>query len=193
MTSASLLGDSQAGGIKEVLGEQLRALGWTTLAATHDNGASTRVLIDGGALALALARRPDVLVVFAGGNDTPTSSAHWGELVDVARAAGARVVWVGPPGAVGDATLDARRLAISRAQQTFFSTKAGVKWLDGRQTAQGLPRRDEVHLTIPAGYREWAARLAPAIVGPASSGLAALAGAALVLGGAWWFANRAAR
>jgi lysophospholipase L1-like esterase len=174
MTSASLLGDSQAGGIKEVLGEQLRALGWTTLAATHDNGASTRVLIDGGALALALARRPDVLV-------------------DVARAAGARVVWVGPPGAVGDATLDARRLAISRAQQTFFSTKAGVKWLDGRQTAQGLPRRDEVHLTIPAGYREWAARLAPAIVGPASSGLAALAGAALVLGGAWWFANRAAR
>lgn len=190
VTTAALLGDSQAGGIKEPLGELLRAAGWTTVAAAHQNGASTRALVDGGPLANALERRPDVLVVFAGGNDTSSSGTAWGDLVSAARRAGARVIWVGPPAAVGDAALDASRAAVSEAQRVFFATKPDVVWIDGRATADGLPRRDSVHLTIPSGYRRWAERLAPLMVGSGGSMLLAIGIAGLAVWGAWRIAQR---
>lgn len=193
MTTVALMGDSQAGGIQSPLGEALRNRGWTTLGAGHINGASTRRLIDDGVLTRALALRPNVLVVFSGGNDTSRSATVWNELVDRARLANVRVVWVGPPAAVGDAALDAERLAISRAQQVAFATKPHVKWIDGRASAAGLPRRDEVHLTMPEGYLAWANRLAPQIAGAAagSVGLVTFGIAGAVLWGAWKAAQAA--
>lgn len=190
MTTVALLGDSQAGGIKEPLGDALRALGWRPVAAAHQNGASTRALIT-GPLEHALAPRPTVLVVFAGGNDLPEdgSATAWGDLVARARAVGARVIWVGPPAAVGDESLDARRLAISNAQARFFATKPDVRWISGRETAASIPRADEVHLT-GAGYRTWADRLAPMMAGGGGSILLAIGIAGLVLWGAWRVAQR---
>ena len=190
MTSAYLLGDSQAGGIADPLGALLRARGWTTIGAAHTDGGSTHEIIDNGSLGRALAARPAVLVVFAGGNDGASAQGSWGNVVDTAHRLGTRVVWIGPPAAIGNDALDTRRRTVSRAQQAFFATKPWVKWIDGRRTANGLPRRDEVHLTIPVGYASWAQRLAPEI-SSSSGGAATIGIAAAVLLGAWWIANKA--
>lgn len=190
MTDVAIIGDSQAGGLELPLRRELSGKGWQVLYTAHLNGGSTRRIIDDGLVVRALAARPGLLVVAAGGNDTSSSSASWGELLGLARRVGVDVLWVGPPAAApGQEVLDARRADISVAQQRFFATKTGVRWVSGRETAAGLPRADEVHLT-PAGYASWAGRLAGAIAG--SGGMAAIGLAVVVLWGAWTIANRTA-
>lgn len=190
MTAVAIIGDSQAGGLEHPLRRELSSKGQEVVHAAHLNGGSTRRIIDEGLLAGALGARPSLLIVAAGGNDTSSSTASWGELLTIARRAGVAVVWVGPPAAVHNEVLDARRADISAAQRRFFATKTGVRWISGRETASGLPRADEVHLT-PAGYAVWGRRLAGSIAG--SGGLLAIGIAGLVLWGAWSFANRGGR
>ena|SRR5688572_8903197 len=65
-------------------------------------------------------------------------------------------------GAGSPAELDARRASVSVAQSALMSRAPALRWIDGRRTARGLPRRDQVHLTS-AGYELWSRRLVAAL------------------------------
>lgn len=188
--SISLIGDSQAGGVTNAspgLARLLEQKGYRTLRYFYRNGASTARLIDD--LPEVLSPVPDIMIVMSGGNDNTRSTTSWGLMVDRLRAAGVRsIVWVGPPAGVGEA--DIEREAVSRLQRSVLASK-GVRWISGRELAQGLERRDEVHLTMPA-YATYARRVADAVTGAASTGVATFVLAAGALGGAWWLANRMA-
>ncbi|WP_157068647.1 SGNH/GDSL hydrolase family protein [Sandaracinus amylolyticus] len=161
---AAFIGDSQAGGLAAVLRRELARRGVDVIASEHRNGASTRVLVQSGVLARALRARPAVLIVAAGGNDTTAAASTWSDVVDRALRAGVRrVVWIGPPASFPHGTQrDAERAAVSELQAATFARTLGVAWISGRATANGIPRRDEVHFDS-AGYAGWAARLAPHI------------------------------
>lgn len=191
MPTASLIGDSQAGGVENAspsLSTLLQRSGYRTLRYFYRNGASTSRLIED--LPEVLTPVPDVMIVMSGGNDNTRSTTSWGAMVDRLRSAGVRqIVWVGPPAGVGD--VDIERAAVSQLQRSFLASK-GVRWLSGRELAQGLERRDNVHLTMPA-YATYARRLASAIAGGGGGTWAITFGlAAAALGGAWWLANKAA-
>jgi lysophospholipase L1-like esterase len=186
VTTYSMIGDSQSGGLEPELSRLLARQGWAQLYAQHIDGAdSARIRRE--LLTPALAAHPEVLLVNAGGNEPSGEPVTWGQIVEAARARGARVVWIGPPASPADASLDAQRRAVSELQRAFFATKASVRWIDGRATAAGLPRAGLVHLTA-AGYRQWASVLAGVITG--SGGWAALGIAAAVVWGSWKLAQR---
>jgi hypothetical protein len=192
MSTISMLGTSQAGGL-EVMGglaEVLRDRGWTPARWFYRNGASTERLIGDVPSILTGGRAAEVVLVVSGGNDSPSSEAAWGAMLDRLALAGAqRVIWVGPP--AGDGEVDVTRQQVTARQQTFFANRPNVTFVDGRTSAAGLPLRDSVHLTA-AGYRTWASRLASAISSPGAAAGAGsiLLGLAAALAGAWWLSRR---
>lgn len=190
MTTASIIGDSQGGGLAEIggLNNLLRAKGITPLRYFFRNGASTsRLLTD---LSEILSPTPEYVIVAAGGNDNASSEAAWTSMYNQLVSAGVQhIYWIGPP-ASPDAAVDAVRATVSRAQQNLFSSKDRITWISGRLTASGLPRRDDVHLTAD-GYREWSRRLASIIAG--ESALPALAITGLLLWVGWKVVDRYTR
>lgn len=188
MTTIAVIGDSQAQGLVYYgnLSDQLVAQGLQYIGGYQLPGAATRE-ITASLPRLFDRTTPDVVLVFAGGNETVGDSQveSWRSLVEALRAYGVRqIFWVSPP-ASPDPTRDRGRAAVSAAQRPVVEA-AGATWISGRDTAQGIPRRDDVHLTND-GYRIWARRIA-GIVGPATRGsytpviigLAGLAAAYLV-------------
>jgi lysophospholipase L1-like esterase len=191
MPTISLIGDSQAGGLETLggLSRELAARGWQTMRWFNRNGASTAQLIS-DLPEILNAGIPDAVLVVAGGNDPSSAVATWAAMVSQLLARGVRhVYWVGPPAAREPGLLDTARQGVSDLQRELFRTIRGVTWIDGRTTAQGLPRRDEVHLTA-GGYEQWAARLAPRIKPASNTGATTVLLAAGALGAAWWASQR---
>lgn len=176
-----LVGDSQAEG----LGPSFRAKGWRTFPF---RGYSTsRIKAELRAIPFG---RGDTVVIVAGGNDDPESSA----LAGTVRAAaldvigrGAQLFWVGPVFAKvqPDAQVHPRTAEVHRA-----ALPGGVTWIDAQPLTRDLARSSNVHLDA-AGYRVYAARLEAAMRSSSGSGLALVAvvllGAA-VLTRRWWLA-----
>lgn len=194
MPTISIIGDSQGGGLTQLgrFADALRAKGWTPARFWYRNGASTRRLIEDLPEILRPGAIPDAVLVVAGGNDSTASAPDWQTMLVQLRSRGVRrIYWIGPPAAVDNQTLDVARDAVSRLQQQILGGQSGVTWISGRATAQGLPRRDEVHLTAE-GYGEWARRLATQLDSSSGRGLVTLALAAGALGLAWWGSKRLA-
>jgi lysophospholipase L1-like esterase len=170
LTTVAVIGDSQAQGLVFYgnISDELAAQGLQFVGGYQQGGATTRQILS--RLDELLGRTiPDVVIVTAGGNETVgTAQAQaWGELVSRLLAGGVRqVFWISPP-ASPEPVRDRGRAAVSEAQRPVVEA-AGATWISGRVTADGIARRDEVHLTN-AGYREWARRvvrnIAPAIRG----------------------------
>lgn len=188
MTTVAVIGDSQAQGIVFYgnLPDQLVAQGLQYVGGYQLPGAPTRE-IAANVSRLFDRTIPDVVIVFAGGNETvgAAQTASWRSLVEVLQAYGVKqVFWVSPP-ASPDPARDRGRAAVSAAQRPVVEA-AGATWISGRDTAQGIPRRDDVHLTND-GYRTWAQRIAGTVgasmrgsFAPVVVGLAGLAAAYLV-------------
>jgi lysophospholipase L1-like esterase len=170
MKTVAVIGDSQAQGLVFYgnISDELVAQGFQFVGGYQQGGATTRQIL--ARVDELLGRTiPDAVIVTAGGNETVgTAQAQaWGELVSRLLAGGVRkVFWISPP-ASPEPVRDRGRAAVSAAQRPVVEA-AGATWISGRDTAQGIPRRDEVHLTN-AGYRIWARRIA-GIVGHATRG-----------------------
>lgn len=146
-----LVGDSLAVG----LGPAARADGATV---TAKGGTVARQWISRGWFAAALeAARPELVLVSLGTNDATgqidagTFAAQAAQLEQLARARGARLVWLFPPPM--PFSLDAIRAGLSRAE------------IDVLEPPAGLSRSsDRIHLT-PAGYAAWWRAVAPSAFG----------------------------
>lgn len=162
--TVAVIGDSQAQGVVYYgnIADQFAARGLQYVGGYEMPGRPTREiaanldrLFDRGT--------PDVVVVFAGGNETvgASQSAAWRDLVLALKSNGVgQVFWVSPP-ASPDSVRDRGRAAVSAAQRPVVED-AGATWISGRDTAQDLAREDAVHLTRES-YRVWASRLAEVI------------------------------
>lgn len=161
-----LVGDShmEEAGLAPGLIDGLRAQGLEPIAVHALRGKGVRWFLDEGRLDRILeVHRPTMLVVELGANDTATNTYErtLGEFVDKAKAAGARIVWVGPPHAT-NTEVGARHESVS-AVQAFYLGEKGVPWIDSRpMTADLRHARDGVHF-VRDSYDEWARRLAPAV------------------------------
>lgn len=188
MKTVAVIGDSQAQGLVVYgnISDQLVRQGAQFVGGFQSPGADTRRIIS-ELDKLFNVTIPDAVIVTAGGNESPgeARSAAWTELVTRLFAGGVReVYWVSPP-ASPDPVRDSLRAAVSEAQKPVVEA-AGATWISGRVTADGLPRRDDVHLTSE-GYRVWAQRIAESLGGrlrssyvPVVIGLAGLAAAYFV-------------
>lgn len=146
-----LVGDSLAVG----LGASARAEGALVSAR---GGTVARQWITRGWFAAALeSARPELVLVSLGTNDAAgqvdagTFAAQVAQLEQLARARGARVVWLFPPPM--PYSLDAIRAGLSRAEADTLDAPAGL-----------ARAADRVHLT-PAGYAAWWRAVAPAAFG----------------------------
>jgi len=164
-----LVGDShmEEAGLAPGLIDGLRAAGLEPVAIHATRGKGVRWYLDEGRLDRILeVHRPTVLVVELGANDSVTTSGseyerRLGEFVTKAKAAGASIVWIGPPHAT-DAEVGRRHEAVANVQSLYFDGR-GVPWIDARpMTADLQHARDGVHF-IRTSYDEWARRLAPAV------------------------------
>ena len=161
-----LAGDShmEAAGLAPGLVDGLRAEGIEPAAIHAHRGKGVRWYLDETRLDRILAElRPTILVVELGANDTATPAYEdlLGQFVRKVKAAGAQIVWVGPPAATNP-EVDARHRAVTTVQ-SFYLGEKGVPFIDARPMTADLDHaRDGVHFTR-AGYDEWARRLAPAI------------------------------
>lgn len=184
MKTVAVIGDSQSQGLVFYgnISDELAAQGFQFVGGYQQGGATTRQIL--ARVDELLGRTiPDAVIVTAGGNETVgTAQAQaWGELVSRLLAGGVRqVFWISPP-ASPEPVRDRGRAAVSEAQRPVVEA-AGATWISGRVTADGIPRRDEVHLTN-AGYRVWSQRVVQTIAPTLRGGtylpwLVALAGAA---------------
>lgn len=165
-----LIGDShmEEAGLAPGLIDGLRAKGLEPAAVHALRGKGVRWFLDEGRLDRILeVHRPTMLVVELGANDiVRDASGHayeevLGEFVRKAKAAGASIVWVGPPHAT-NREVDARHRSVSEVQAFYLSEK-GVPWIDTREMTSDLEHApDGVHFRR-ASYDEWAARLAPVV------------------------------
>lgn len=146
-----LVGDSLAVG----LGPSARADG---AAVSAKGGTVSRQWITRGWFAAALeASRPELVLVCLGTNDAAgqidagTFAAQVAQLEQLARAKGARVVWLFPPPM--PYSLEQIRAGLSRAEADVLEPPASL---------ERAP--DRIHLT-PAAYAAWWRAVAPAAFG----------------------------
>lgn len=167
----ALIGDSQADGLAAPLARLLPIafsephVGWTTAS------------VFGTPLSNALASSADTILAVTGGNDDPLSASAFAAGAARARAAGKRLIVVGPVFAI---TSDAARHTAARAALVAAAARAGVPFVDAYPLTQDLARSTNVHLG--PGYPTYAARLAAALQG---SGGIGIGGVAVGLVGAW--------
>lgn len=196
-TVYGVAGDSQAQGLL-LDGALPRLLGEALVSRHPHPGWSTRRLRDEGMIGAALrelARAPAtrrVLLVVAGGNDTPpttaTAQARYRELLlavaDDARNAGVELVWIGPVFARVSPDA-AQHPLVANAQRAAFDGSS-VRWIDAQPLTRDLARDDNVHLAT-ADYGVFAERVKGQLEGSGGGGLLLLS----VLGlGAWVLFSR---
>lgn len=165
-----LIGDShmEEAGLAPGLIDGLRTRGLEPVAVHTLRGKGVRWFLDEGRLDRILeVHRPTMLLVELGANDVVRDASGrdyeevLGEFVRKAKAAGASIVWVGPPHAT-NAEVDARHRAVTTVQ-SFFLPERGVPWIDARPMTSDLEHApDGVHFRRTS-YDEWAARLAPVV------------------------------
>lgn len=213
MTSYVVVGDSQAEGLGMSVALP-RALGDNLVEVFDRRGASTRNLVDSGAMALAAgsaANHDATVLVFAGGNDNDVMesaaslSRYKDALADALRvfarksaAAGKplRVIWFGPVFAREEWNARQHPQA-ARAQAAFFGSSearraiaevpmanVSVRWVDSQPLTRDLARPENVHLSAD-GYRVFADRVVGAVEGGGAFMLI-LAAAAGYAGWRWW-------
>lgn len=166
-----MIGDSQADGLATPLATKLPVVfsephvGWTTAS------------VFGAPLTNALASSAGTVLAVTGGNDDPLNTSAFDAGAARARAAGKRLIVVGPVFAV---TSDRARHDAARTALMAAAARNGVAFLDAYPLTSDLARTTNVHLG--PGYPTYAARLAAALQGGGGLGLAgAIAGGI----GAW--------
>ena len=196
---ALLVGDSHMQALGPRLVELLDPLGVEAIGGLANAGKSTEWYAQQNLVANAVAtHQPDVVVFVLSGNDQ-----CWGEARQEAaarelirQAAGARVVWVGPPAAMEPAV--DRRHACSTDYSKAIMRRLRIPFIDLRPlTPLDKMRTDRVHFTAD-GYDEMAHSLAIPLaekVFPHPSprlGILVGLGSLLVASGIVWFTLRGA-
>jgi uncharacterized membrane protein len=149
----ALIGDSQGVGLEPGLRELLSIVfadpkvGWTTARIRRD-----------GPFEGALRSSASTIILVTGGNDDPLDVTALRDMIASSRAAGKRLVVVGPVFALTD---DAARHDRARTQLRA-ATVAPAVFVDAYPMTRDLASTANVHLTATR-YRTYARRLASAV------------------------------
>lgn len=159
----ALVGDSHAQALWPRLSSALMAAGdQVVLSVASPGWSESRYLSDGRIADMLRDARPDRVLYELGGNNRLKDPAAYAtvleRLVELARAAGADVRWVGPGAAVTEPWAGAHETTAEL--QARLLEHLGVPWFDSRPVTQRDHRDDGVHFT-GAGYDRWAAALLP--------------------------------
>jgi len=159
---AILIGDSQGSGLSVPLKTALASIGINVVGSQNHTGQQTIWFAREQITKQMVDRyRPDLVIIALGGNDAQRTLDTWltgvKEVVNQAKARGARVVWIGTAFSTRP-DVQTRHARVSSWQDASLP-QLGVTWINSMPMTQGGHRDDGVHFT-PSGYRAWANTIA---------------------------------
>ena len=165
----ALVGDSHSQALWPRVVPNLLAAGHTIVLQEANPGWSeAKYLSSGGLQAKFQSSKPDLVVYELGGNNMKMDAGSYGAdasaLVQMAKAAGAGVLWLGPPSSNANvaAETSARHEATANLQAGLMP-RLGASWVDSRPYTLSNHRSDGVHFDS-AGYSNWAKNILPSIL-----------------------------
>ena len=165
MTTASLIGDSQAEGLLPYIQEHMEARGFAIIgAATHVGWKTGRFVREQPATALSRLGA-DVVLVVLGGNDIALTADSRAELasdirqflVQIRSSSSPHIIWIGPAHST-DPDTSRRHEGVAAVQRAILPA-LGVEWHDGEPMTDDLGHAaDGVHFPRTSLMR-WADRI----------------------------------
>jgi hypothetical protein len=164
----ALIGDSHSQALWPIVRPALAAAGHIVVLQEANPGWSEAKYLSSTLGAKLAGAKPDLVVYELGGNNMKMDMASYRNdalgLVQLAKQAGASVLWLGPPSsnAAVAASTSARHEATANMQEQL-----GLDWVDSRPYTLSNHRSDGVHFDS-TGYNNWAKSVLPQLLVAAS-------------------------